>query len=65
MKRRGSAARQEQDKFHNRTGRMQGKLTDDAILRGYLSHLRFTSAGLLPRTESCRFIGDDFALSGF
>lgn len=49
---RGNAARQEQDKFHNRTGRMQEKLTDDAILRGYLIHLRFTSACLLPRTES-------------
>lgn len=31
---RGSAAGQEQDKFHKRTGRMQEKLTDDAILRG-------------------------------
>lgn len=52
MKRR-EAARQEQDKFHNRTGRTQEKLRDDAILRGYWIHLRFTSACLLSTTESC------------
>lgn len=63
MERRGGAARQEQDKFGNRTGRMRGKLTDDAILRGSLIHLRFTShvcspeqnpADLLEMTLPCR-----------